>query len=180
MWVASLYPCIGEGADLDDFADLDLEVEEEEEQKGIEPPAYWPSRDGSVVVENLTCRYAPQVREAVPWSGYCIADHVLPISLIPCYGMCRSLSLRKRRSVYAVELGAGKAVCPLRRLVYHGANADQASALALSFFRFLHQESGSIVIDGLDISKLSLTTLRSRLTILPQGESSHPTISSSN
>jgi ABC-type multidrug transport system fused ATPase/permease subunit len=43
-------------------------------------------------------------------------------------------------------------------------------ALALSFFRFLHQESGSIVIDGLDISKLSLATLRSRLTILPQGK----------
>ena len=32
----------------------------------------------------------------------------------------------------------------------------------------MHQESGRIVIDGLDISKLSLTTLRSRLTILPQ------------
>jgi len=43
-------------------------------------------------------------------------------------------------------------------------------ALALSFFRFLHQSGGSIVIDGLDISKLSLTALRSRLTILPQGE----------
>lgn len=41
-------------------------------------------------------------------------------------------------------------------------------ALALSFFRFLHQSAGSIRIDGLDISKLSLQTLRSRLTILPQ------------
>jgi len=41
-------------------------------------------------------------------------------------------------------------------------------ALALSFFRFLHQSGGSIRIDGLDISKISLSTLRSRLTILPQ------------
>lgn len=40
--------------------------------------------------------------------------------------------------------------------------------MALSFFRFLHQEKGKIVIDGMDISKLSLSTLRSRLTILPQ------------
>jgi hypothetical protein len=32
----------------------------------------------------------------------------------------------------------------------------------------LHQSAGSIRIDGLDISKLSLQTLRSRLTILPQ------------
>lgn len=42
--------------------DLDLDVEEEESARGIEPPAYWPSREGSVVVENLTCHYAPQVR----------------------------------------------------------------------------------------------------------------------
>jgi hypothetical protein len=41
--------------------DLDLEVEEEDHAKGVEPPAYWPSREGSVVVENLTCHYAPQV-----------------------------------------------------------------------------------------------------------------------
>lgn len=50
------------------------------------------------------------------------------------------------------------------------------TALALSFFRFLHQEAGSIIIDGLDIGQLSLTALRSRLTILPQGKSrSHST-----
>lgn len=42
------------------------------------------------------------------------------------------------------------------------------SALALSFFRFLHQSAGSIIIDGQDISRLSLTSLRDRLTILPQ------------
>jgi hypothetical protein len=41
--------------------DLDLEVEEEETSRGMEPPAYWPSREGRVVVENLTCHYAPQV-----------------------------------------------------------------------------------------------------------------------
>ena len=42
--------------------DLDLDVEEEETFRGIEPPAYWPSREGSVVVEDLTCHYAPQVQ----------------------------------------------------------------------------------------------------------------------
>ncbi|ORY32179.1 ABC transporter type 1, transmembrane domain-containing protein [Naematelia encephala] len=40
---------------------LELEVEEEDHAKGAEPPAYWPSQDGSVVVEDLTCRYAPQL-----------------------------------------------------------------------------------------------------------------------
>lgn len=46
--------------------DLDLEVEEEEHSRGIEPPAYWPSRDSTVKVENLTCHYAPQVRYPPP------------------------------------------------------------------------------------------------------------------
>ena len=45
--------------------DLDLEVEEEDHARGVEPPAYWPSHDGSIVVENLTCRYAPQVNLAI-------------------------------------------------------------------------------------------------------------------
>lgn len=44
-----------------DAVDLDLEVEEEKHQVGKEPPAYWPSRDGKVVVSNLTCKYAPQL-----------------------------------------------------------------------------------------------------------------------
>ena len=46
---------------------------------------------------------------------------------------------------------------------------DGATALALSFFRFLHQSGGSITIDDININKLSLKALRSRLTILPQG-----------
>jgi len=46
--------------------DLELDVEEEEHQRGLEPPAYWPSRDSKVEVDNLTCHYAPQVRSFAP------------------------------------------------------------------------------------------------------------------
>ncbi len=111
--------------------DLELEQEEPEEAKGDEPPAAWPSRDGSIVVSNLTCKYAPQL------------DPVL-----------RELSF---------EIG------PREKIGICGRTGSGKSTLALSFFRFLYQEGGSIVIDGLDIGKLSLATLRSRLTILPQG-----------
>ncbi|KAL8940293.1 MAG: hypothetical protein Q9216_002879 [Gyalolechia sp. 2 TL-2023] len=42
------------------------------------------------------------------------------------------------------------------------------SSLTLALFRFLEAWEGSIVIDGIDISKISLQALRSRLAIIPQ------------
>jgi len=55
-----------------------------------------------------------------------------------------------------------------------GATGCGKSTLASSFFRFVEASSGSIHIDGIDISKIGLLDLRSRLTIVPQdpGESS--------
>ncbi|KJZ71495.1 hypothetical protein HIM_09134 [Hirsutella minnesotensis 3608] len=42
------------------------------------------------------------------------------------------------------------------------------SSLTLALFRFIEARSGSIFIDGLDISKINLNSLRSRLAIIPQ------------
>ncbi|KAJ2903457.1 ATP-dependent bile acid permease [Zalerion maritima] len=42
------------------------------------------------------------------------------------------------------------------------------SSLTLALFRFLEAREGSIVIDGLDVSKVKLHDLRSRLAIIPQ------------
>ena len=42
------------------------------------------------------------------------------------------------------------------------------SSLTLALFRFLEASQGSIHIDGLDISKIKLNSLRSRLAIIPQ------------
>ena len=42
------------------------------------------------------------------------------------------------------------------------------STLSLAFFRILQFEEGTIFIDGVDISKIGLRDLRSRLTIIPQ------------
>lgn len=42
------------------------------------------------------------------------------------------------------------------------------SSLTLALFRFLEARSGSILIDGVDISKIKLYDLRSRLAIIPQ------------
>ncbi|CBQ67860.1 related to multidrug resistance protein [Sporisorium reilianum SRZ2] len=60
------------------------------------------------------------------------------------------------------DIGAGEKV----GLV--GRTGSGKSTLALAFFRFVEFDKGSIVIDGIDISKIGLEDLRSRLTIIPQ------------
>lgn len=42
------------------------------------------------------------------------------------------------------------------------------SSLTLSLFRIVEAAEGTIFVDGVDISKIGLHTLRSRLTIIPQ------------
>ncbi|WFD34654.1 hypothetical protein MCUN1_001495 [Malassezia cuniculi] len=49
-----------------------------------------------------------------------------------------------------------------------GATGSGKSTLAGAFFRFVEARSGRIVIDGVDISQLSLADLRSRLELVPQ------------
>ena len=42
------------------------------------------------------------------------------------------------------------------------------SSVALSMFRLIEPAAGTIVIDGVDVAKIGLQNLRSKLTIIPQ------------
>lgn len=57
---------------------------------------------------------------------------------------------------------------PKERCAVVGRTGAGKSSLTLAIFRFLEATSGSIAIDGLDIAKLKLFDLRSRLAIIPQ------------
>ncbi|KAL2065866.1 hypothetical protein VTL71DRAFT_3536 [Oculimacula yallundae] len=55
-----------------------------------------------------------------------------------------------------------------QRIGVIGRTGAGKSTLSLAFFRFLKARKGSIVIDGVDISKIKLHDLRKRLAIIPQ------------
>jgi ABC-type multidrug transport system fused ATPase/permease subunit len=55
-----------------------------------------------------------------------------------------------------------------QRIGVVGRTGAGKSSLTLALFRFLEARQGSIHVDGLDISKIKLHSLRSRLAIIPQ------------
>ncbi len=59
-------------------------------------------------------------------------------------------------------------ILPNQRVGIVGRTGAGKSSLALALFRFLEIRSGRIVIDGVDVSKIKLNDLRSRLAIIPQ------------
>lgn len=74
---------------------------------------------------------------------------------------------------YAADLppvlnGVTFSVYPSERIGVVGRTGAGKSSLTLALFRFLEARSGSIHVDGLDISKMKLDCLRSRLAIIPQ------------
>lgn len=59
-------------------------------------------------------------------------------------------------------------ILPSERIGVVGRTGAGKSSLALAIFRVLEARQGSIVIDGIDIAKVKLQDLRSRLIIIPQ------------
>lgn len=59
-------------------------------------------------------------------------------------------------------------ILPGEKVGILGRTGSGKSTLALSFFRFVEATEGRILVDGLDISSMGLTDLRSKLTIIPQ------------
>ena len=59
-------------------------------------------------------------------------------------------------------------IAPGEKVGVLGRTGSGKSTLALSFFRFVEPVEGRILIDGLDIAKIGLTDLRSKLTIIPR------------
>lgn len=84
-----------------------------------------------------------------------------------------NLEVRDLVVTYAPDLppvlkGVTFSVSRNQRVGVVGRTGAGKSSLTLAIFRFLEARSGSIVIDGIDISTIKLFDLRSRLAIIPQ------------
>ncbi|KAH9036170.1 ATP-binding cassette transporter [Lactarius pseudohatsudake] len=81
---------------------------------------------------------------------------------------CENLVIRYAPELPDVLHNLNFSVKPGEKVGILGRTGSGKSTLALSFFRFVEATEGRIVIDGIDISKIGLTDLRSKLTIIPQ------------
>uniref|UniRef100_A0A7G3ASS4 Putative peptide exporter abc superfamily protein n=2 Tax=Lutzomyia longipalpis TaxID=7200 RepID=A0A7G3ASS4_LUTLO len=80
----------------------------------------------------------------------------------------RDFQVRYREGLELVLRGINFVVDGGEKVGIVGRTGAGKSSLTLSLFRIIESAGGSIHIDGQDIAKLGLHTLRSRLTIIPQ------------
>ncbi|EJC98304.1 multidrug resistance-associated ABC transporter [Fomitiporia mediterranea MF3/22] len=81
---------------------------------------------------------------------------------------CEKLVIRYAPDLPDVLHDLNFKVNPGEKIGILGRTGSGKSTLALSFFRFVEPTEGRILVDGIDITKVGLTDLRSRLTIIPQ------------
>ncbi|RXW15952.1 hypothetical protein EST38_g9897, partial [Candolleomyces aberdarensis] len=84
---------------------------------------------------------------------------------------CEDLVIRYAPDLPDVLHNLNFEIRPGEKVGILGRTGSGKSTLALSFFRFVEPTQGRIVIDGVDISKIGLTDLRGKLTIIPQDPS---------
>ncbi|RJE27619.1 transporter [Aspergillus sclerotialis] len=80
----------------------------------------------------------------------------------------RDLTIQYASDLPPVLKGLNFSVQGNQRIGIVGRTGAGKSTLALALFRFLEAHEGQILVDGLDISKVKLHHLRSRLAIIPQ------------
>ncbi|GAB0099313.1 multidrug resistance-associated protein 1 [Sergentomyia squamirostris] len=117
-----------------------------------------------VAVERIK-EYAETKQEA-PWE---LPNATVPMNW-PEVGTVefRDFQVRYREGLELVLRGITFVVAGGEKVGIVGRTGAGKSSLTLSLFRIIESAGGSILIDGQDISKLGLHTLRSRLTIIPQ------------
>ncbi|KAK4048522.1 hypothetical protein OIV83_004690 [Microbotryomycetes sp. JL201] len=79
-----------------------------------------------------------------------------------------NLIIKYAESLPAVIKDVSFEIKPREKVGVVGRTGSGKSTMALSLLRFTEPASGRIVIDGIDVTKIGLNDLRSRLTFIPQ------------
>ena len=80
----------------------------------------------------------------------------------------KNFQARYRKDLEPVLKGITFKVLGGEKVGIVGRTGAGKSSLTLCLFRIIEPDGGSIFIDGVDISKIGLHTLRNRMTIIPQ------------
>lgn len=79
-----------------------------------------------------------------------------------------NVKLKYRPDLDFVLKGVSLKILPREKIGVVGRTGAGKSSLMLALFRLVESAEGSIKIDGIDISKIGLTDLRSKMSIIPQ------------
>ncbi|XP_078537187.1 ATP-binding cassette sub-family C member 8 isoform X2 [Lissotriton helveticus] len=82
--------------------------------------------------------------------------------------LIQNLSVRYDSSLKPVLKHVNAHICPGQKIGICGRTGSGKSSFSLALFRMVDTFQGRIIIDGIDIAKLPLQTLRSRLSIILQ------------
>eukprot|EP00743_Colponemidia_sp_Colp-15_P012774 GILK01014639.1.p1 GENE.GILK01014639.1~~GILK01014639.1.p1 ORF type:complete len:626 (+),score=96.92 GILK01014639.1:859-2736(+) len=95
---------------------------------------------------------------------------VVPASDWPSMGSIQfdSYTMRYRPTTAIVLNSVSCMIRPEEKVGIVGRTGAGKSSLCLALFRLVEAESGRILIDGLDIARLTLHALRSRICVIPQ------------
>ena len=97
------------------------------------------------------------------------ADHLVSGSWPEQGGVAISgLTVGYRPGLAPVLVNMTADIRPGEKIGVVGRTGAGKSSLALALLRMLEPDSGSVAVDGHDISRLGLQLLRSRLTVIPQ------------
>ncbi|KAJ3017837.1 UNVERIFIED_CONTAM: Canalicular multispecific organic anion transporter 2, partial [Siphonaria sp. JEL0065] len=113
---------------------------------------------------------APQFVEAKEWVGSDKSGGLGNLSDWPSEGkvVFKDLKMRYREGTPLILNGISVSLKGGEKVGIVGRTGAGKSSLSVALFRLSEAEAGSIEIDGVDISKIGLNTLRTRLTIIPQ------------
>ncbi len=119
--------------------------------------------------EALQRVYAPK-RERSSDVPECTDDAVLQQTSWPWEGAIefRGVNMRYRPDTILALKGVDLAIKPGEKVGVVGRTGSGKTSLLRALFRMVEPEAGTVLLDGVDCSRVGISTLRSSLTIIPQ------------